>query len=207
MNFPGTSNVDQMNEEVSISDETLVGRARDGDRRAFETLVRRYEGRLFNYLRRVAGNAADAEDLFQETFVRVHTHLGRFRPGAPFKPWLYRIATNLCRDLLRSRRRHLMVSLNGGDRSEPGTNPVIERVANPGPGPDALAAERELAAALEDAVAQLPLKQRTVFLMARFEQMSYEEIAGTLRIPVGTVKSRMNKAVTFLLGRLKEHGM
>jgi RNA polymerase sigma factor (sigma-70 family) len=88
----------------------LVSLVRQGRITAFETLVKRYEMPLFNYIRRMVGSATDAEDLFQETFLRVHTHLGSFRATARFRPWVYRIATNLCKDHLRYQRRHAHVS-------------------------------------------------------------------------------------------------
>ena len=97
---------------VEHTDEELMRRAAHGDEDAFALLVRRYESPLYGYLRRMLGNGADAEDAFQETFLRVHQHRSRYRQGAPFRPWLYQIATNLCRDRLRSRRRHPQVSLD-----------------------------------------------------------------------------------------------
>ena len=184
------------------SDESLMQAAQDGDGRAFETLVRRYDKRLYNYIRRIVRDPVESEDLFQETFLRVHRHLHRFDTGASFRPWVYRIATNLCRDFLRARSRRPHVSIDAtsstggaalGDRLEAGTA-----------GPRAVAGEHELTERLDKAVAMLPVKQRAVFLMARYDQMSYDAIAKTLHIPVGTVKSRMNKAVHTLLAEIRE---
>jgi RNA polymerase sigma-70 factor, ECF subfamily len=189
---------------ADTSDEGLVERARHGDEVAFALLVRRYERPLFNYLRRMTRSAADAEDLFQETFVRVHRHLDRFRAGAPFKPWLYRIATNRCKDHLKymARRRHDSLDAPIGDEGSSGT--LRDLVASTGAGPDAEARAGELAERIEEAVARLPLKQRSVFLMARYEGLAYAEIAETLRIPIGTVKSRMHKAVKALMTDLED---
>ncbi|MBN2310892.1 MAG: sigma-70 family RNA polymerase sigma factor [Candidatus Hydrogenedentes bacterium] len=184
------------------SDEELVARCRDGHRDAFNTLVTRYQPRLFSFIVRMVANRADAEDLFQETFLRVYRHLDRFRAGAPFRPWLYRIATNACRDHLRRARRRRTVSL---DRESFADGPApIDRAASTLPGPGERAREAELAERLAAAVAKLPVKQRAVFLMARYDGMPYGEIGRALGIPVGTVKSRMNKAVSALMRELEE---
>lgn len=172
-------------------------RAQCDDRVAFGVLMRRYERPLYNFVRRMIGSASDAEDLFQETFLRVYRHRSRYRAGKPFRPWLYRIATNLCKDHLRyrSHRRHASLDAPLGDEG----GSLGDVVANGSADPLAKAEATETLARLEAAVQALPVKHRTVFLMARYDGLSYEEIARTLRIPVGTVKSRMNKAVSILM--------
>ncbi len=184
------------------TDEALAGRARDGDAHAFETLVKRYQAPLFNYIRRMVGNASEAEDLFQDTFMKVYNHLDGFRPEGSFRGWLYRIATNTCRDALRRRKLRWAFSLNAGH--EPGGVPLSERYASNAPNPAEKAAETELTERLTAAVQALSLKHRSVFLMARYDGMNYEEISESLKIPVGTVKSRMNKAVNTLMDALEE---
>jgi len=184
------------------SDEALAERARDGDVRAFELLVTRYQAPLFNYLRRMIGNASEAEDVLQDTFMKVYRHLDRFRPDGRFRSWLYRIATNTCRDALRRRKLRRVFSLDAGRNPEDA--PPVERYASRAPNPAEKAAEAELAERLARAVEALPMKHRAVFLMARYDGMSYEEIAESLRIPVGTVKSRMNTAVNALMDALEE---
>lgn len=186
-----------------LSDTVLVSQAKLGDSAAFALLVRRYERPLYAYARRMLGSAEEAEDAFQETFLRVHLHLERFRDGAPFRPWLYRIATNVCRDRRRWWRRRPQVPLDApmGDDAGP---TYADALAGSDAGPAEHAREAELAAKLEDALAALPLKQRAVFLMSRCEGMSYDEIAKSLGIPVGTVKSRMNTAVQRLLAAVEE---
>ncbi|HQE83012.1 MAG TPA: sigma-70 family RNA polymerase sigma factor [Candidatus Hydrogenedentes bacterium] len=184
------------------TDEALAERARDGDTRAFEMLVKRYQQPLFNYIRRMIGNASDAEDLFQDTFMKVYSHLERFRPEGSFRGWLYRIATNTCRDALRRRKLRRAFSLDTG--LGPGDAPSGERYASGAPNPAEKAAEAELAGRLAAAVQSLSIKHRSVFLMARYEGMSYEEISQSLGIPVGTVKSRMNTAVNALMDALEE---
>ncbi len=183
--------------EESISDEQLMSRSRDGDSHAFALLVRRYDAPLYGYLHRMLQNSADAEDVFQETFLRVYSNLHRFRADGRFKPWVYRIAANLARDRLRARKRRGEEPLNGLTACCEAAAPAMAQ-------PDEAADAAETAQRIEAALAQLPAKQRSVFLLARYEGMAYGDIARMLRIPVGTVKSRMNKAVQFLLRRLEQ---
>jgi len=173
------------------------------DTSAFGVLMKRYEPALFNFLRRMTGNTADAEELFQETFLRVYQHRARFDATLPFKPWLYRIATNCCNDRLRYRMRRPSFSLDAPVDDDSAV-PLGARVANGHAGPAEHAREHELQERLAGAVKALPVKQRSVFLMARYDGMSYEAIGQALEIPVGTVKSRMNTAVTFLMEQLNE---
>ncbi len=189
---------------VETPDAVLVGRARSGDAGAFAALVRRYERPLYAYAKRMLHSADEAEDVFQETFLRVHLNLDRFRDGAPFRPWVYQIATNLCRDRLRWWRRRPVVSLDAPRAASDDGGTMAETVASTDAGPDQRAREAELSARLEKAVADLPVKQRSVFLMARYDGLPYEEIASALGIPLGTVKSRMNSAVQRLLAAVEE---
>lgn len=180
---------------------TLASR---GDADAFAILVRRYEKPLYGYLRRMLGNGADAEDVFQDTFLRVHQHAGRYRRGAPFRPWVYKIATNLCRDRLRKRRRHPQLSLDRPAGSDADRPPPLDRVEDRRSGPEQVARKAEATVRLQEALAELPEKHRAVFLMARYDDMPYDEIARSLQVPVGTVKSRMNKAVHFLMQAVQD---
>lgn len=182
------------------SDEDLMLRVQAGDQDAFADLMGRYEHRLFNYLKRMTKNAADAEDIYQDAFLKVFRSAGRFRPDGKFRPWLYQIATNSCMDLMRKRTRRKETSLDAGGPD--GDTPMT--VEDLKPSPAAQSEQRERQAALADAVAALPEKQRAVFLMARYEGLPYAEIAEALDVPVGTIKSRMNTAVNALMQQLKE---
>jgi len=172
-------------------DESLVRLAQQGDSAAFSLLVERYKAPLYNYLLRMTGQRADADDLFQETFLRVYRHIDRYSGVASFRTWLYRIATNCCHDHWRSWRRRLKTFAFGLDET-----PAIAAMAKSSlPDPRQAASSSETAERLADAVEKLPAGHRAVFLMARYHDMSYREIADALEIPEGTVKSRMNKAV------------
>ncbi|MCC6696290.1 MAG: RNA polymerase sigma factor [Candidatus Hydrogenedentes bacterium] len=186
-----------------VCDEDLMRATCQGDMGAFGQLVRRYEGPLYRFLRRMIGNAAEAEDVFQEAILRVYLSRDRFDVNASFRPWLYRIAANCCRDRMRYWRRRPAVSLEAASM-EGHTEGHIGHLAARTPAPDGLAEAEELRERLEAAVARLPIKHREVFLMARYEGMPYEEISESLGVPVGTVKSRMNKAVRVLMNQLEE---
>lgn len=177
-----------------------MGSAADGSSNALAALVHRYEKRLFNYLARMSGNLSDAEDLFQETFLRVYKHRRRYNRAARFRPWLYQIATNVCKDHQKYMRLRRHASLDA--RSDDGTA-LADRIADPAPGPAEQAALGDVRDALDRAIADLPEHQRSVFLMSRYEGLRYNEIADSLDIPVGTVKSRMNKAVNAVMRQVE----
>ena len=183
-------------EDEAISDEQLMACSSNGDDAAFALLMRRYENTLYGYLYRMLQNSADAEDVFQETFLQVYRNRHRFRADGRFKPWAYRIAANLAKDRLRVRKR----------RGEQPLDTLAHDAAATAAAPDDAAGASETAQRLEQALAQLPAKQRSVFIMARYEGLPYGDIARVLRIPTGTVKSRMNKAAQFLLHCLEQDG-
>ncbi|MBL7645074.1 MAG: RNA polymerase sigma factor [Candidatus Hydrogenedentes bacterium] len=187
---------------ADLSDEALMARVKMGDGDAFAVLVRRYEEPLFNYASKMLGDRAEAEDVFQETFLRVHLHGHRFWGHAPFRPWLYRIATNLCKDRLRYRKRRPEVPVTSLRHDEDWPDPVDQWAAT-SQRPDEAALARERSIIMERALADLSVKHRAVFLMAHQEGLSYAEIAKALWIPVGTVKSRMNKAVNRLMAAME----
>lgn len=157
-----------------------------GDRNALAQLVKHYEKPLYNYILRLSGQHANAEDLFQETWLKVYRFRDRYQEDKAFKPWLYQIATNTCRDWGRKKGRSKEVSLDTLDA----THTTQHR-----DDPVKTTQRHELAEALKEAIDGLPEKQRAVFWMARYEEMSYDEVASALEIPLGTVKSRMNHAV------------
>jgi RNA polymerase sigma factor (sigma-70 family) len=169
----------------------LVERARRGDERAYEELVRRHQGIAFRTAYLVAGNAADAEDAAQEGFVKAYRALGRFRAGAPFRPWLLQIVANEARNRRRSagRRAGLALRVAGEDLSGD---------AAPSPEGNLLAGEdRER---LLGAINGLPEEHRLVIACRYFLDLSEDETAAALGVRRGTVKSRTSRA----LGRLRE---
>jgi len=160
------------------ADGELVEEARAGDHAAFAALVTRYQQAIGGYLLHLTGDREVAFDLAQEAFVRVYGALGRTRPGLQFKPWLYRIATNLAYDHLRRRRRIAWVSLHG-----------IDRVAHADP-PGSVE-ERDL---VQQTLARLRPDERAVLLMCGLEQVSYPEAAAMLGGSSEAIRKRFTRA-------------
>lgn len=182
----------------SASDEMLFGRfCRDGDASAFESLVHRYEGELFHYLRRTLGSAEMAEDVFQTTFLQVHLKRALFDDGRRFRPWLYAIATNQAIDAQRRDRRHRMASLDrriGGGADE-GDAAFVDTLSGHDPVCDAQLEDQEDRAWTRLAVAGLPEPMKAVLELVYHRGLKYREVADALGIPLGTVKSRLHAAV------------
>lgn len=173
-----------------------MAQARRGDTVAFDDLVIRYQDRVFNMSYRMLGNREDAMDVSQEVFVTVFRSIGRFQERARFGTWLYRIIVNRCRDELRRRvsvKHTRPASLSAGD---------VEPTARVGAGPVEQASARELQVLLERAIAELPEDVREVMVLRDTEDLAYEEIAAIVDVPVGTVRSRLNRARTLLKERL-----
>ena len=179
-------------EEPAPDDRVLVRRAIDGDEAAFATLVRRYERGLYNLALRMVRDAEQARDLTQEIFLRVHRSLKRYDPVYPFPSWIYRVASNLCIDWIR-RRRVDTVSMDAPSPSAPDDAPPRE-FAGSGPDPGEVLERRERSRILAQVLAKLPESHRLVLLLRHQRELSYEEIAVALGVPLGTVKARIHRA-------------
>jgi RNA polymerase sigma-70 factor (ECF subfamily) len=172
----------------------LLQRARAGDVAAFEELVQPHMPRMYNYIARMTGDPAEAEDLTQDAVLRAHKAIGSFRGGATFQTWLYRIATNICVDALRRKRRHegRTSSLDVPLRADEGE--IAREVADRKADPQELAQLAELRGEVTRAIAQLSPKLRSVVVLFDLQGLTYEEIAQALNLPLGTVKSRLFNA-------------
>lgn len=177
------------------TDEELVRRLERGDGAALRLLMERYRGPLHGYLCRLLGSAEDADDLFQDTFLRVLRHAGRFDSRRAFKPWLYAIATNLARNAFRARSYRDAVPL---DRPDEDGCALVARLAGGDQAPGEAAERAESARVVRAAVDELPEKGRAALVLFYYQGLSYEEIAEALEIPVGTVKSRIHNAMARL---------
>jgi RNA polymerase sigma-70 factor (ECF subfamily) len=183
------------------SDERLLVYYRDvEDRRAFETLVHRYERELYSYLRRYLGDEGMAEDAFQATFLQVHLKANQFEEGRAFRPWLYTIATNQAIDAQRRNKRHRLVSLDrrGIAENEEQTGALMDLLETKGAGPVAELEASERGTWIRKAVEALPEQLRAAVNLIYYQGLKYREAAEILNIPVGTVKSRLHTAVTRL---------
>ncbi|MCS7301198.1 MAG: sigma-70 family RNA polymerase sigma factor [Fimbriimonadales bacterium] len=178
------------------AEAVLVARAQAQDEAAFEQIMNLYADRLYNYILRMVGNAADAEDVLQEVFLRAYQGLPNFDGRASLSTWLYRIATNLCIDHQRKRGRRVQTVSYSAWEDDEGETGEWEFPDVQTPNPLDAALNRELQQVVEQAIANLSPKLKTVLLLYDVEDLSYEEIARVLRIPIGTVKSRLNHART-----------
>jgi RNA polymerase sigma-70 factor, ECF subfamily len=178
------------------SDESdLVRAAQGGDERSFAEIVRRYQRSIYRVAYALVRNTADADDLAQETFVRAYRALDRFRADEPLYPWLSRIAVNLAYSLFRRRRRRPETSI------EPLLEAGKEWAGNDDPARDT--AERERDAKLQASFAELSEEHQTILALRVVEGLSYDDIARTLGIPMGTVMSRLSRARAELKTRLR----
>lgn len=172
-----------------LSDAQLITRYLNGDKQAFGELVGRYQDFVYNLALRLVGSPSDAEDLVQEIFIHLMRKVGSFRGEAKFSTWLYRLAANQCRDWLR-RRRPDAVSLE--DNDPPGAEHPFAEV-------EALELKDQLARALS----LLSIDYRLVVILRDVQGLSYEEVAESLDISLGTVKSRLSRGRALLARRLR----
>jgi RNA polymerase sigma-70 factor (ECF subfamily) len=183
-----------------------MARAQTGDRAAFAELVSRYEGSLYGYLRRLLRNTEQAEDAFQETWYRVLKSAERFNPDLRFAPWLYRIATNLCRDMGRRGKLRNHRSLDAPMGPEADVT-LGDFVAGSEPAPDDRTADRDVGRHVERFVQSLPDRQREAFVLRHYQGLSYEEIARAQRCSLAAVKSNIHHAVVSLRRSLERLGL
>lgn len=176
-----------------FDDSSVVQAALDGEGRAFSELVRRYDGRLLNFVHRMVGDRERAEDLVQETFVRVYRHLHRFDQTKKFSTWVYTIAGNLAKNELRNRGRNPLVLFQTIRKNWEADHRPLEWEDTQFK-PDDLYRKRHLREQVERAVSELPEHHRVVFVLRELEGKSYEEIAEITGCNLGTVKSRLNRA-------------
>ncbi len=189
-----------------ISAETeFIERLKDGDAKAFDTLVTRYSGDIYSLLFRVTEDAEEAGDLTQETFLSVFKAIKNFRGDADLKTWLFRIAINQSRNRFRwwkRRRREKTVSLDApfGESETPMHETISGNLANP----EENILRRERENFLSNALSSLPENFRLAVVLCDIEGLSYEEIASVLEINIGTVKSRIARGREELRRKLKD---
>ncbi len=190
---------------MEYADESLIAAHLRGDETAFRELVRRYGDGVLGYLFRMTGNRDQAEDLFQETFKRVHEKARTFR-GSSFKSWLFTIATRVAIDGARRRKRRATISLDqeidcGQDNpSQLADTTVAEDATDPA---DELV-RKEQKERVREAIESLPVRQRATLVLAYYQQLSYREVADAMGCSVGTVKTQMSRALATLARRLPD---
>ena len=177
-------------------DGHLVERAQAGDARAFEALVRRYERWVFTLALRMVGDRGEAEDVAQDVFLKAYAGLPGFRGSSRFSTWLYAIASHHCLNHLASRARRPVPESSlrppGSDADEsPGP---VERLADEAPRADVLLERQETARQVQEALLGLTEDHRLILVLREIQGLSYEEIARTVGVEVGTVRSRLHRA-------------
>lgn len=179
-------------ERVLQSDVFLIERCQQGDTIAFDALMKRHEARAFQYALRLTKHAEEASDVVSEGFVRVFRAINQFRSNSAFTTWFYRILRNCFLDMRKRKSLKIATSLDAARETEDGelTMQVIDGDLSPHERAVKLDHSRKVMMAIRG----LTTIQRTMIILYHVEQYSYEEIANNLNLPVGTVKSRLNRA-------------
>ena len=175
-----------------FDERAIIERCKAGDTTAFDELVHRFEKRVFNCALRITGDYNDASDVAQEAFIRAFHSIQTFRGDAKFATWIYRIVTNVYLDERKRSKAHRTTSLD--DAIELDENSVTRQIQDTSPTPDEVVQSKERLRVLQRAINALPDYQRIIVTLYHTQHRSYEEIAGILGLPIGTVKSRLNRA-------------
>jgi len=185
--------------QSDVSDEELIRRFQEDDFAAYDIIVHRYKDQLLNFVYRFLNNTEEAEDIVQETFLRLYRNKHAYRQIAKFSTWIYTIAGNLAKTELRKRKRRKVVSISdiGFDDKE---YEIEDHMANT----EQVANSNLTEKIIQDAIDNLPMRFKQVIILRDIQELSYEEIGSILHIPLGTVKSRVNRARLKLQSKLKE---
>jgi len=185
------------------TDEELIRELQAGDICAFDEIVDRFSGPLLNFISRIVGDPVGAEDLLQETFIRLWTNKHSYREIAKFSTWLYTVAGNLAKSDLRRRRIRRWLPLSSGSGEYADDERFLDL-------PDKTAdshrdyERRNIQRRVEEEIGKLPIVFKEVIILRDLQELSYEEIGSILKIPLGTVKSRVNRARQRLQKKLKD---
>jgi RNA polymerase sigma-70 factor (ECF subfamily) len=176
--------------ERAFDDEMLIRRAQGGDRSAFDALLTKHEVRAYQYAFRLTRNSEEAADVVADAFIRVYNAIGNFKGQSSFSTWLYRILTNCFLDL----RKKVKPTASLEVASQAGDGELERQIEDPGLSPHDESEKTEREERVERAVNRLPEYQRSMIVMYHVDMLTYEEIAEALDLPIGTVKSRLNRA-------------
>jgi len=186
----------------NLTDNELMMLAKEGSEEAFAVVIDRHKSGVTGFIFRMLGNYEDAVDLAQESFVRIFLAMNRYRSDHAFSTYLYRIASNLAISELRKRKRRRLISLtwvrSGGDSEEEFEMPIASTDA----GPEIDVVEEERRVAIEKAVMSLPERYRAPIILRDINDLSYEEVAESLGLGIGTTKSRISRGRAILREKL-----
>jgi RNA polymerase sigma-70 factor, ECF subfamily len=178
--------------ESSLDDSILIERAQRGDRHALDALISKHSAKAYQYALRLTHNSEESSDIVSEAFIRVYNALPNFKGQSSFGTWLYRILTNCFLDQRKKEKNRHTLSLEISMRNDDGEITRQIESDDPSPADEAERSTRE--EAIQNAVHHLPEYQQAMIIMYHAEMLSYEEIAAALDLPIGTVKSRLNRA-------------
>lgn len=192
-----------------IPDEDLLlaakGSPADTVKKVVGELARRHHQKLVSFLHGIVGDATSAEDLAQEAFVRVYRHAHEYEPVAKFTTWLFTIGRNLALNEIRDRKHRPSLSLNKPLASDTSETEAVSAMEGDAPAPLEEAHKNAVALELRRAIDELPEPFRLVLVLCDLEQLSYQEAAAALEVPIGTVRSRLSRARGHLEERLRRH--
>ena len=186
-----------MPDKVQYSDKELILRFQQGDELAYVELVNRYRDRLMNFVFRFVGSFEEAEDIVQDTFVKLYQKKDYYRPISEFSTWIFTIASNLAKTELRKRKRRKVSYLSQIGIEEKDFDIPVEDTT------DEETVGEYTESQIQDAIQSLQLHFRTALILRDIEELSYEEISKILDVPLGTIKSRINRARLQLQEKLK----
>jgi RNA polymerase sigma-70 factor, ECF subfamily len=188
--------------QFTVSDEELIRKFQHGSSEAFDEIVHRYRNPLFSFIYRIIGDPAFTEDLLQETFIRVWSNRDSYREVAKFSTWIYTIAGNLAKSELRRVKIRRWFSLSGSSNDSEDDRPL--EIADEDADPHRDLERRNIQKRVDEEIRKLPMVFREVIILRDVQELSYEEISEILKIPLGTVKSRVNRARLRLQKRLRD---
>ena len=184
-------------------DARLIQRCKDDVPGAFDELIAKYERCVYNYAYKLAGNYNDASDITQEAFIKAYNSIKKFRGDAVFTTWIYRIVTNVYLD---ERKRTINRKCTSLEEKIDGRDITLGMQMRDGaPTPDKVLEKKEKMAIVRKLMDSLPDYQKIILTLYQFEELSYEEISEILKLPLGTVKSRLNRARTALAEKMQEY--
>ncbi len=187
----------------SLDDATLIDRVQHGDRDAFNALIDRHSQKAFQFAYKLTREPEMAADVVSDAFIRIYNAMPNFKGQSSFSTWMYRILTNCFLDQKKKEKNKQTVSLDSSSKTEESNLAWQVESNDPRPDEDLERTERE--EAIQIALSKLPEYQRVMMVMFHTEMLSYEEIADALNTPIGTVKSRLNRARLQLRELLQEH--
>ena len=186
---------------MSDREHELVKSSKRGDVKAFETLIESYQKKVYNIALKMMGNPEDANDLAQESFIRVFKSIDKFKEQSSFSTWIYRITTNICLDELRKRKNKKTFSIDEDIKYN--DIEIPRQIQDEGPLPEDILESKETSQIVRKAINCLSDQHKTVLVLRDIEGFSYEEICKITNCPEGTVKSRINRARSALKDILK----